>query len=71
MKTKIEIEELLFIKESSLEDKTFMVFQNEKGELRAVESHIVVAEGFKIGDKLKAEVLHKGCSGREIRKVFF
>ncbi len=67
---KLELEELTFIKESWLEEKKFMVFQNQKGELRAVEAHIVQVDSLSTGDKLKARVRKKGCSGREIEKVF-
>ncbi len=67
---KLELELLTFIKESWLDEKKFMVFQNEKGELRAVEAHIVQVEQISIGDQLKAKVHKKGCSGREIKKVF-
>ncbi len=70
MKKKIELEKLTFIKVSYLEEKKFIVFQNEEGELRAVEADIVKVDGFKFGDVLKAEVLHKGCSGREILRVY-
>jgi len=67
---KIELEELTFLKESWLEDKKFMVFQNEKGELRAVEAHIVQVDNLISGTKLKAKVRKKGCSGREIEEVY-
>ncbi len=67
---KIELEILTFLKESWLEEKKFMVFQNEKGELRAVEAHIVQVESISAGDILKARVRKKGCSVREIEEVF-
>ncbi|MCW3785430.1 hypothetical protein [Plebeiibacterium sediminum] len=67
---KTELEELTFLKESWLEEKKFMVFQNHKGELRAVEAHIVQVPNLTMGDKLKARVRKKGCSGREIETVY-
>ena len=67
---KLELEELIFIKESWLDEKKFFVFQNKNGELRAVEAHIVQVEQLSTGDSLKAMVSKKGCSGREIKKVF-
>jgi len=66
----IEIEEFTFLKESWLEDKRFLVFQNSKGELRAVEAHIVSVDDLTAGTKLKAKVSRKGCSGREIHEVY-
>ncbi len=70
MATKSEIEDLIFLKECWLEDKQFMVFQNTKDELRAVEAQFVNIKGLKIGDKLKAMVRPRGCAGREIEKVY-
>ncbi len=68
-KPKIEIEELVYLKTSWLEDKAFMVFVNDKGEMRAIDAEMVNLPNIQPGIKLKAEVEHKGCSGREIQKV--
>ncbi len=68
MKTKLK--ELTFLKESWLEEKKFMVFQNKKGKLRAVEAHIVQVSLLAMGDKLKAKIRIKDCSGREIETVY-
>jgi len=70
MKSKTEIEELVYVKTSWLEDKEFVVFANEKGELRVVESIIVDIPEFLPGIKVKAIVRKKGCSSMEIEKIF-
>lgn len=70
MPGKTEIEELIFLKEGTVADKNFYIFQNQLGELRAVEKERIDLNGLKKGDKLKAKVSKKGCAGREIEQLF-
>nr|WP_321410280.1 hypothetical protein [uncultured Carboxylicivirga sp.] len=69
MRNQKNSEILIFLKESELADKRFYIFQNELGELRAVESVKFNLTELNPGDKLTAEVFHKGCAGREIHQI--
>ena len=68
MRGKIFNEELIFLKESELADKHFFIFQNRKGELRAVEKSQFTFSELNPGDAVTAVIHHKGCAGREIQE---
>lgn len=70
MRETIEIEELVFLKEGRVADKLYLIFQNNFGEMRAVEAIKVGQLSFNPGDKLQARVRRKGCAGREIEQIY-
>lgn len=70
MRDNIETEDLVFLKEGWVADKLFFIFQNSFGEMRAVEASKVNLTSLSPGDKLQASIRRKGCSGREIERIY-
>ncbi len=66
MKNKVEIEELVYLKEGRVEDRLFFIFQNTSGELRAVEAAKINLTKVDPGEKYRAQVRRVGCSNRII-----
>ncbi len=60
------IEELIFCREASIEDKSFFLFKNTKGEYRVVEAKAYESFRFQPGMVVTAKLRKKGCTGEEI-----
>lgn len=71
MKLKFEIEELVYLKETCLDEKLFLLFKNGKGELRAIEAKSITKDNLSPGVKLKVKFKRKGCSGRIVEEVHY
>lgn len=66
----METEELEYIKEGNVEDKLYFIFMTTTGEYRAVEAEKIHYRDISPGQKFKARVKRRGCSGREIEELF-
>ncbi len=72
MKKKRIIEELCFLKSSwsEHEGKEYHIFQNNDGNLRAIEAEFVAETKINPGTKFIAHIKPKGCAGRLIEKIY-
>ncbi len=66
MKESVEIEELKYVKEGTVEDTLYLIFQNADGDLRAVEACKVNLSRIDPGETYRAQVKRVGCSNRII-----
>lgn len=60
------LEDLVFVRESCLEDQDYYVFRNTKGKLRFIQADNYRSFPLSPGIFLKGRFLEKGCAGNEI-----